>query len=217
MKLNEILDTRYSAKAFDTNRKINDEDMETVKNLLQKAASSTNVQPWHFVIATSKEGKELIAKSTAGMYSFNTGKIIDASAVVLFTTKLDLDEEFLNKVLEQEDKDGRFATEQIKEDNKKGRAMFVDFHKNIFKDAFIWSEKQTYLNAGSFLLGVAALGIDAVPMEGFDKKVMDDTLGLTEKGFASSVLIPIGYHTNEDYNLNIPKSRLSKEDLIDII
>lgn len=30
--------------------------------------------------------------------------------------------------------------------------------------------KQVYLNVGNFLLGVAAMGLDAVPIEGFDAR-----------------------------------------------
>ena len=217
MELNKILDTRYSAKAFDKTKKINSEDMETIKNLLQKAASSINLQPWHFFIATSEESKELIAKSTAGNYSFNTEKIIDASAVVVFTTKIDIDDEHLNRLSDKEDLDGRYATKQIKADSKAGVGMFVNYHKNIAKDAFVWSEKQTYLNLGSFLLGVASIGIDAVPMEGFDKATLDKALALKEKGLTSSVIVPIGFHTDADYNKLLPKSRLSKEDIIDMI
>jgi nitroreductase/dihydropteridine reductase len=58
------------------------------------------------------------------------------------------------------------------------------------------------------VLGVAALGLDAVPIEGFDAAVLDDEFGLTAQGFTSVVVVPVGHHSVEDFNASLPKSRL---------
>ena len=68
--------------------------------------------------------------------------------------------------------------------------------------------KQVYLNVGNFLLGVAALGLDAVPIEGFDAAIFDEEFGLKEKGYTSLVVVPVGHHSVEDFNATLPKSRL---------
>ncbi len=70
---------------------------------------------------------------------------------------------------------------------------------------------------GSLLLGSAALGIDAVPMEGFDVKVLNEELGLTEKGFTAVTLVPLRYKANDDFNAQLPKSRLSEEEVFTTI
>ena len=98
-----------------------------------------------------------------------------------------------------------------------GRLTFVNMHRYDNKDLQYWCEKQVYLNMGSFLLGVAELGIDAVPMEGFDAKVLDEELGLREKGFTSIGIVSVGYHAESDFNAKLPKSRLSKEEIIEVI
>ncbi|MEJ2608395.1 MAG: hypothetical protein P8Z41_17250, partial [Anaerolineales bacterium] len=41
---------------------------------------------------------------------------------------------------------------------------------------------QVYLALGTLLLGVATLEIDATPIEGFDPRILDEELGLHEKG-----------------------------------
>ena len=71
-----------------------------------------------------------------------------------------------------------------------------------------WMAKQVYLNVGNFLLGVAALGLDAVPIEGFDAAILDAEFGLKEKGYTSLVVVPVGHHSVEDFNATLPKSRL---------
>ena len=51
--------TRHTAKAYNPDKKISDENVEKIKELLRFSASSTNAQPWHFVIASTDEGMGL--------------------------------------------------------------------------------------------------------------------------------------------------------------
>lgn len=217
MELLDVLKKRYSVKKFDPTKRISDEDLEKIKDLLQLSASSTNAQPWHFVIASSDEAKERVSKATKGFYSFNEAKIRDASHVIVFCSRTDITEEFLLHVLDKEEQDGRFTEKQFKDNQHMGRLTFVNMHRYDNKDLQHWCEKQVYLNMGSFLLGVAELGIDAVPMEGFDAKVLDEELGLREKGFTSIGIVSVGYHAESDFNAKLPKSRLSKEEIIEVI
>ncbi len=217
MNLTEILNWRYSTKSFDPNKKISESDFEQMKNLLQMSASSINSQPWHFVIANTEEGKQRLAKGTSGFYSFNTNKVLNASHVVLFCAKTEIDENYLKHVSNKEDADGRFAKEEFKLQNLGGMNVFTNIHKYDLKDAQHWMEKQVYLNIGNFLLGVASLGIDAVPMEGIDAKILDEEFGLREKGFTAIVMVALGYRAEDDFNSKLPKSRLSKEEIITII
>ena len=207
---------RHTTKAYDPNRRIPDETVEKLKELLRFSPSSTNIQPWHFVIASTQEGKARVAKATE-KYPFNRPSILNASHVVVFASRLAVDEDYLQHVLEQEDKDGRFDTD--KETHKPamhgGRSLFVNLHKQDFKDVQHWMDKQVYLNLGQFLLGAAALGVDATPMEGIEIPVLDAEFGLREKGYSAVFVVPLGYHDPEqDYNASLPKSRLPYSDIL---
>jgi len=217
MKLNEALKYRYSTKKFDSEKKITQSDMQEIKDLLRLSPSSVNSQPWHFIIAESKEAKERISKSTGGFYAFNKEKVLDASAVVVFLSKKEMDDEHLSKLTAQEDKDGRFMNEEIKLQNDAGRKAFNNIHKKDLKDDYLWLEKQVYLNLGSFLIGLGVMGIDSVPMEGFDAKILSEEFDLDIKGLTPLVLVPIGYRSEEDYNANLNKSRLPEEDIFTLI
>ena len=103
---------------------------------------------------------------------------------------------------------GSFATPEAKAANDKGRKFFADMHRKDLHDDAEWMAKQVYLNVGNFLLGVAALGLDAVPIEGFDAAILDAEFGLKEKGYTSLVVVPVGHHSVEDFNATLPKSRL---------
>ncbi|EKE2788692.1 oxygen-insensitive NAD(P)H nitroreductase [Salmonella enterica subsp. enterica serovar Remiremont] len=201
---------RYSTKAFDPSKKLTAEEADKIKTLLQYSPSSTNSQPWHFIVASTEEGKARVAKSAAN-YVFNERKMLDASHVVVFCAKTAMDDAWLERVVDQEDADGRFATPEAKAANDKGRRFFADMHRVSLKDDHQWMAKQVYLNVGNFLLGVAAMGLDAVPIEGFDAEVLDAEFGLKEKGYTSLVVVPVGHHSVEDFNAGLPKSRLPLE------
>ncbi len=123
------------------------------------------------------------------------------------------------RVLEQEERDNRYGgNADFKAQMHAGRSLFVNLHKHDYKDVQHWMDKQVYLNLGAFLLGVAALGIDATPMEGIEINELDKQLGLREQGYTGLVVVPIGYHDPEhDYNAKLPKSRLPESDILTLI
>ena len=92
--------------------------------------------------------------------------MLGASQVVVFCSKTDMNEDYLLHVLETEDADGRFTEQESKNNQHMARSLFANMHRYDSKDLQHWMEKQVYLNMGNLLLSVAALGIDAVPMEG---------------------------------------------------
>lgn len=199
---------RYSTKAFDASKKLTAEQAANLKTLLRYSPSSTNSQPWHFIVASTDEGKARVAKAASGTYVFNERKILDASHVVVFCAKTAMDDAWLERVVDQEEADGRFATPEAKAANHKGRVFFADMHRKDLHDDNHWMAKQVYLNVGNFLLGVAAMGLDAVPVEGFDAAILDAEFDLTAQGFTSVVIVPVGHHSVEDFNATLPKSRL---------
>lgn len=215
MDILKALRTRYSTKEFDGTKKLTEEQLVALEDLLQLSPSSTNIQPWHFVMASTEEGKKRITKGSQGFFSFNEEKVLNSSATIIFASKIELTEEYLQAVLAKEDKDGRFPKPEYKEQNHGARSIFAHMHKIDYKDFQHWADKQVYLNLGNFLLGVAAMGLDAIAMEGFDMKALDEEFGLREKGFTSSIVVSVGYHSDSDFNKDLPKSRLAKEEIID--
>ena len=108
MDIKKILNWRYSTKSFDPNKKISKENFEQLKALLRFSPSSTNIQPWHFVIADTEKGKNRIAKGAQGFFHFNESKILNASHVILFCARTNADEAYMQHLLQQEDMDKRF-------------------------------------------------------------------------------------------------------------
>jgi nitroreductase len=74
-----------------------------------------------------------------------------------------------------------------------------------------WARNQAYIALGNLLTSAALLGIDACPMEGFDRAQYDEILGLNEQGFASAVIATLGYRAPSDQYAIVPKVRFPKE------
>ena len=215
VNLTEILNWRYSTKAFQAGKTIPEKTWDLIEDSLRFAASSTNAQPWHFIVAATDEGKTRLAKGTEDGFAFNTQKILDASHVVLFGAKTDLSEDYLLSVLEQEKADGRFQSSDFPpEKMHQGRSHFVNIHKDKLNDVTDWNEKQVYLNIGSTLLAASALKVDSVPMEGIDAERLDKEFDLSSKGLKASVMVAFGYRSDSDFNAKLPKSRLEKSEII---
>lgn len=110
-------------------KNISAEDFAQIEAALRYSPSSVNIQPWHFVITDNEAGKARVAKS-AENFPYNLPKIINASHVIVFAARVYADDDYLAGVLEQEDKDGRFATAENKQMGDNARRTFLGIHRN---------------------------------------------------------------------------------------
>lgn len=217
MDILSVLKQRYTCKRFNVSKKLSLEQEEYIQSVLQLSASSTNLQPWHFIIAHTSWAKERFAKATQDFYAFNASKVLKASHVVAFCAKTEVDDDYIRQIDAQEEFDGRFKDTVFKEQVCRNRMAFAHKHKEEWGDMSHWLEKQVYLNMGSFMLAVAAMGLDATIIEGFDKAIFNQEFGLDKKGLQVVAMIAVGFAADEDFNAKLPKSRLPKERIIECV
>ena len=214
MNITDFAAKRYTTKAFDPSKKIPAEQFAQIRELLRLAPSSTNSQPWHFIVASSEEGEQRVAKGTPEAFAYNTPKVLNASHVVVLCAPTSIDPAHQQAILEQEAQDGRFANDEAKTMQHNVRVHYANLHQNVLNDVQHWMEKQVYIALGTVLLGAATLEIDACPIEGFDATILNEELGLRQQGYTASVLLALGHHAESDFNKHLPKSRLPQSDVI---
>ncbi|WP_336942980.1 oxygen-insensitive NAD(P)H nitroreductase [Acinetobacter modestus] len=203
--------TRYATKAYDAEKKIPQQQFEKLLEVLRFSPSSVNIQPWHFLIAETDEAKQRIASALTGNYIYNAAKVLNSSHTLVFCTRTDISAEYLEQLLQQDDVSGRFKDETAKQGQRDTRQGYVEFYRNELKNLPAWMENQTYLALGQLLFAAGLEGIDATPMEGFDRELINKEFELTEKGLKASVIVSLGYRSENDFNAKLPKSRLSDE------
>ncbi|MEA3121012.1 MAG: nitroreductase / dihydropteridine reductase [Paraburkholderia sp.] len=217
MNLIDAIQTRHTVKAFEPSRSLPQASVDALLAVLHNSPSSVNSQPWHYVVASTPEGRARMAKATQGSYSYNEPKVANASHVIALCMRTDIDSAHLDAVLAQEERDGRFQIDGAKAGQDNVRRSYVDMHRYELRDVQQWMEKQVYLALGGLLASAAVLGIDATPMEGFDSRALDIELGLRERGCTSVVLASFGHRSEQDFNAKLPKSRLSREQVFSFI
>ena len=215
--LSDMMNWRYAVKAHHPDKRIPDDKIEAMKEVLRMAPSSVNIQPWHFVMTGSDEGKDRIAKAgTDESHEFNSDKIRNCSHMIVLAGLLDVEDDYLTHLLDVEEEEGRFGDEVEKRrgEMKEMRAQTISMHRAQRKDLQPWLDRQAFINLGMILLAAASLGIDAGPMEGFDADSLDAELGLRDKGYKTLALISLGYRGEDDYNADLPKARLPLPEIV---
>lgn len=210
----EISERRYTCKVYDPSKKIPKDTIEQLYAVLRNSPSSVNSQPWHFVVLESTEAKERVLPA---VFEFNHPRVTEASHVVIFLSRNDYSSEFLTQIVDQEDTDHRFPEKEMKAANDKGRRFFVDLNREPISRLHAWQDRQVYIALGNLLLAAAALDVDSTPIEGFDPAKLNQILELEEKGFRSVVIASLGYHSDEDFNAKLPKSRLPFDELFTVL
>ncbi|NNP76739.1 NAD(P)H nitroreductase [Acinetobacter sp. Ac_3412] len=203
--------TRYATKAYDAEKKIPQAQFEKLLEILRFSPSSVNIQPWHFLVAESDQAKQRIASALTGNYVYNAAKVLNSSHTLVFCTRTDISAEYLEQLLQQDDASGRFKDETAKQGQRATRSGYVEFYRNELKNLPAWMENQTYLALGQLLFAAGLEGIDATPMEGFDRELLNKEFDLAEKGLKASVIVALGYRSDSDFNAKLPKSRLPDE------
>lgn len=204
---------RYATKAFDPSKTLDQTQIDALKSILHLSPSSINLQPWHFIVAISDDAKAKIAKACPDALVYNAEKIKDAAMVVVFCAKTSVSQADVERVIDQEHEDGRFPNEDAKHARKQVLSGYVERLNEDPNRAKAWIDKQTYIALGNVLLAAADMDIDSVPIEGFLPDVVDAEFDLLAKGYHSTVLAAFGYRSDNDFNADLPKSRLPEETL----
>ncbi|MBS9777483.1 MAG: oxygen-insensitive NAD(P)H nitroreductase [Gammaproteobacteria bacterium] len=212
MSIIESAKLRYATKAFDNEKKLTEQQIKDLKTILRLSPSSLNYQPWHFLMVTNEDTKDRLALACPDGFAYNGKKIKEASLVVVFCTQKEIDSNHIDKIIDQENDDKRYANEKIKDDRL---AMINGYIHRLNEmpanELQAWLTKQCYIALGNVLLAASDMGIDSVPIEGFDSKILDKEFNLADKGLQSVVIAAFGYRSKNDFNATLPKSRLPED------
>lgn len=199
MNFSELVQNRYTTKQYIAEKKIPQQQVKQLQDILQMSPSSINSQPWKFIFVSDEKVKRELA---AASY-FNENKINQASHLVVFSTVDDI---------------AKFE-KQISHSLPEGSINYYNtFLKPLPEDQLrSWFHNQVYLSLGFFLSACASLDIDSTPMEGIENEKYDEILQL--EGYKSLFAVAIGYRSPEDNNQpsKNPKSRLPLDQIIQSI
>lgn len=190
----ENLKTRFSARGFDSSKKISDSDLEEIIEVFRLSPSMLNVQPWKIFVIKDENTKKELQK-----YSANQDQVWINSHFLVFARKNQVDDLHLQKVAKWEPK----------------REKIKNFLNNMSESQKTeWAVSQVSIALWNVIAFLADKKIDSCPIWIFDREKYDEILGLKEKWYSSVFNIAIWYST--DTNIS-PKDRLNREDIVEFL
>ncbi len=201
---------RYATKQFDPAKKIADDVWEVLEQSMVLAPSSFGLQPWKFVVVENPVMRQRLLE-----YSWKQAQVVDASHLVVFAVKRNVGAADVDRFIERTAK-----VQGIPAANLAGFAgMIKGFLQNFPtpQDVDNWSIRQVYIALGQFMTTAAMLGVDTCPLEGFIPPKYDEILELTEQGYGSVVVCPVGYRVDSDKYADKPKVRYEAAEVVQYI
>ena len=203
-QLLERLNWRYATKLFDPNRKISAADWAPLEEALILSPSSGGLQPWKFIVVTDPAVRAKLLPA-----SYGQAQITNASHLVVFASKNNLSEADVDAFIRHVASTRGSTEEALAPFRGMLVGGIVKAQDEPARNA--WARNQTYIALGNLLTSAALLGIDACPMEGFDRAQYDEILGLNKQGYASAVIATLGYRASTDKYAEAAKVRFPRE------
>jgi nitroreductase len=207
--MNNILDAlewRYAVKKFDDKASLTEQQILEVKNAFNLSASSYGLQPYKMIVVQNPDLKEKLVPA-----SYGQKQISQSAALLVFAVRTDFGMDYIDQYFED-----MSVKRQIPLENLEGYKNFMkgSFANKSEEEIWSWSVKQVYLTMGHMLASLAAMKIDACPMEGIDPNAYDKILDLEAKQLKTIVAMPIGVRATDDATASALKVR---KDLSEII
>lgn len=199
MELIKNLKWRYAVKKY-SDEQVSENKVDQIVDAINLTASSCGIQPYRLLVITNPEVRQRLGEG-----SFNA-QIHASSHLLVFAGFNEITSDYIRYYVEMMEQQGNLENGAL---NVLKDTLIDYFSVQTPEQNAIWSDKQAYIGLGTSLIAAAELKVDATPMEGFDPKLFDEVLGLSEKGLHASVILSLGYRDEaNDFLASVPKARL---------
>jgi nitroreductase len=206
-QLIDQLNWRYATKQFDPARKISAQDWAALEEALVLTPSSIGLQPWTFLVIDDPAVRAQLL-----LASYGQPQVVDASHLVVFAAKASYSEADVDAHIRQAAKVRNVPVAAL--DGLRTMAVRSVVQGMNDTERRNWAFNQTYIALGNLVTSAALLGIDAAPMEGFERARYDEILGLKARGLSASVVTALGYRKATDKYATAPKVRFPREEVV---
>ena len=207
MALLDNLKWRYATKAYDSTKKVDQEDVDKIIEAARLAPTSSGLEQFRIIVINDQKLKEKIVP-----IAMDQKNIAQCSHLLVFAAWDKYTEERIDDIYNYITDERGLPRGRFGSYTAKLKALYLP---QTAEENFAHTARQAYIGLGMALAQAAELKVDSTPMEGFDNDALDELLGLRSKGLRSVVIMPIGYRdTTNDWLVNMKKVRLPKEDFV---
>ena len=216
MNKDEVLDVfyfRHACKEFNPDKKISDEDFNLILETARLSPSSFGIEPWEFLVIQDTGIRDELKEYTwGGQKQFPTCSHLVVCLIkkaCFMRHDSDYVEYFMKKIQNNSDEVYSQRSSILKQFQESDFEL-LESERTLFD----WSCKQSYIALGNMMTSAALIGIDSCPIEGFQKKEVEEILArscdvdLEKYGIAYMVVF--------GYRINPPKTK-TRQAAADII
>ena len=201
--LSSVILERRSVRKYDPDFKISQEEILDILKEASLAPSSSNLQPWKFLVIQDDETKKALR-----LIANNQEQVETSSAVIAVLADREMyrnGEKVYRSSFEAGYMDETTMNRMIENTNKLYPAAPVDIRENIASfDAGLISMQ--------IMLIARAKGYDTVPMGGFNKQQFSEKFNIDER-YMPALLLPIGKAAVPGH----PTTRIPVEEIVEFI
>lgn len=213
---NEILAThkrRFATKKFDGAKRISEEDWLTIMEVARLSPSSFGYEPWKFLLIESQQVKDDLQDIAWGARNSLNG----ASHFLIALARKNVTGDSAHVKHMVEDVFGVPYSETAPQTIFFNNFQKEDFELTDERSLFDWASKQTYIPLANMMTTAAYLGIDSVPIEGFNRVAVEEYL--TDQGIIDPAEFGVSYMAGFGYRAqDIPeKKRQQLSEIYDVI
>ena len=179
----------HTAKKF-TDEPVSDEQVAAIYDLIKWGPTMTNSQPMRIVLARSEDARTRVV---GHMLPNNAEKTANAPLIAVLAADMKF-----NRHIERIFPDAPFMAQMYEKD---------DFREPI-------ADSQAWMQAGYFVMGIRALGLDACPMLGLDRPGLDADL-FADSALKCICVVLIGKPTEDAYGPRLP--RLDYNEVVSVL
>ena len=207
MALLDNLKWRYATKAYDSTKKVDQEDVDKIIEAARWAPTSSGLEQFRIIVISDQKLKEKIVP-----IAMDQKNIAQCSHLLVFAAWDKYTEERIDDIYNYITDERGLPRGRFGSYTAKLKALYLP---QTAEENFAHTARQAYIGLGMALAQAAELKVDSTPMEGFDNDALDELLGLRSKGLRSVVIMPIGYRdTTNDWLVKMKKVRIPKEDFV---
>ena len=196
MEFKELIMERYATKKFD-GRKIDDETLDQIMEMIRFSPSALNIQPWKIKVIADDDLKAKLSPA-----SMDQAQIKTCSHLLVFCANTDLEGNAKKLV-------NGLKAAGIPEENIEQYQGVLNNFINIFgSNQLCEDQNNVFIAATTALYAAKSVGVDSCPMQGFDPKAYAEILELPSN-LIPTIIVPMGYPADEQ----MPKNRFPKEEI----
>lgn len=194
-----VLNERRSVRKYDSSFVISPEEIREILEIATKAPSSSNMQPWRFLVVTDPELKKKLHP-----IAFNQQQVLEASAIVIVLGDLEM-YSLSDKIYGAAVEAGYMTEEAANNFMGNSTKYYTSLPPERLKEIVIFD---TGLVAMQIMLTARAKGYDTVPMGGYNRDQVKELFQISDR-YLPTLMLPIGKAAADGH----PTTRLPVDDI----